>query len=159
MEQSIEGITTHANNPEGLRIHIYIIVEALMHGECQQPPIFTTDKIGRLAKKTWKEQELIGWMHVAQGRLSKTWGEAQGVYYEMNPELRSKKYLSPLNWTKVMIGALIDMSLTMWKNRCGSLYGRSEAEKVQKQRNKLRKQIEQCFLNYHQIPEKHHYLF
>ena len=48
---------------------------------------------------------------------------------------------------------------TMWKNRCDSLYGRSEAEKVQKQRNKLRKQKERCFLNYQQIPEKHHYLF
>ena len=102
---------------------IYIIVEALLNGECPQSPIFTPDTIGQLAKKAWKEQELIGWMHVAQGRLSKTWGEAQGVYYKMNPELRSKKYLSPLNWTKVMIGALIDMSLTMWKNRCGSLYG------------------------------------
>ena len=39
------------------------------------------------------------------------------------------------------------------------MYERSEAEKVQKQRNKLRKQIERCFLNYQQIPEKHHYLF
>ena len=59
--------------------------------ECPSPPTFAKDKIGQLTQKAWKEQEGIGWVQVAQGRLSKTWGEAQGVYYAMNPDLNGKK--------------------------------------------------------------------
>ena len=125
-----------------------------MQGECPSPPQFNKDKIGQLTQQAWQEQEGIGWVQVAQGRLSKKWGEAQGVYYAMNPSLKGKKYFTPLAWTKTMVGALLDMSLTMWKNRCDSLHGKTKGEQVQKKRNKLRKQIERCYRNFRQIPER-----
>ena len=85
--------------------------------------------------------------------------QAQGKYYYANPDLRDKKYLSPLNWTKTMISALCDMSLTMWKNRCDSMYGRTKEEKEQKRRDKLRAQIERCFSNQRSIPVQYHRMF
>ena len=101
----------------------------------------------------------MGWVHFAQGRFSKFWGEAQGLYYQMNPDLKVKKHLTGLNWAKVMIGALIDMSLAMWKNRCDSLHGNSEKEKVQKKKDKLKGKLEWCYNNSHKIPEQYHILF
>ena len=77
----------------------------------QAPPL-PDDEIGHILRKAWKEQASIGWNHVAM-RLSKQWGEAQSKYYYMNPDLRQKKYLSGLNWTKFMIRALVDLSLAM----------------------------------------------
>ena len=71
-----------------------------MDGESPQQPLFGDDKIGQLASKAWKEQEEIGWIHVAQGRLSKQWGEAQWAYYVMNPELKEKKHMAPLKLDK-----------------------------------------------------------
>ena len=115
--------------------------------------------MGNIAKGAWEEQSQVGWIYVAQGRLSKKWGEAQGKYYYAKPDLQSRKDCSVLNWMKTMISALCDMSLTMWKNRCDSLHGRTQEETVQKRRNKLRKKIEWCFCNQRLIPVKHHRIF
>ena len=107
-----------------------------MKGVNPTQPQIREDELGEIVKRAWESQEAVGWVHLAQGRFSKLLGEAQGLYYQMNPDLKVKKHLTGLNWAKVMIGALIDMSLAMWNNRCDSLHGKSEEEKVQKKKDK-----------------------
>ena len=138
---------------------VRIIVEALMEGVNPIAPPFTKDKLGTLVEKAWKTQEAVGWTHFVQGRLSIYLGKAQGEYYHMNPDLNTKKYMTGLNWTKLMIGALIDMALVMWKNRCNSLHSSTKEEKVKKKKEKLRDRLEWCYRNSHKIPERYHNLF
>ena len=52
------------------------ILEALMSGDDPEPPEFPNTEIGNMAKQAWEEQQHIGWIHTAQGRLSKKWGVA-----------------------------------------------------------------------------------
>ena len=66
----------------------------------------------------------------------------------MNPVgLKQKKHMTGLKWTKVMIGALIDMSLVVWNNRCDRVHNRTKEDKVQKKKEKLRDTVEWCFRN------------
>ena len=58
-----------------------------------------------------------------------------------------------------MIGALVDMSLAMWKNRCDSLHGRTKEEIIKKKKEKLRDKLKWCYRNSHKNPERHHNLF
>ena len=122
-------------------------------------PFFPTSAIGKAVKLAWEEQEQIGWIQVAQGRLSKKWGKAQGMYYYANPDLRGKKYYTALHWTKSMISALCDMSLAMWKNRCDSLHGRTKKEQLQKRRDKLKSKLEWCYRHQRLIPTQYHQMF
>ena len=107
----------------------YNILEALMRDETPRPPTFPETTIGGIAKQAWKEQEALGWINVAKGRLCKKWGEAQGEFYRLHPELRLRKWCSSFTWTKKMMAALLTMSLQMWKDRCECLHGRTGKEK------------------------------
>lgn len=69
-----------------------------MTDSAPQCPAFCETEIGNIVKGSWEEQDQIGWTHVAQGRLSKKWGEAHGKYYYANPNLPSRKDFSALNW-------------------------------------------------------------
>ena len=53
----------------------------------------------------------------------------------------------------------MEMSLKMWKNRCDLIHGCTEQEKLQKRREKIKKQVLWCYNNRHLIPFQHHPLF
>ena len=57
--------------------------------------------------------EKKGWLNVAKGRLSKKWGEVQGIYYQLHPDLKSKRWCTTQKWMKSMIRAFVEMSLHM----------------------------------------------
>ena len=67
-----------------------------------------------------------------KGRLSKKWGEAQHIYYQMNPDTKREKYFNQKAWMKASIQAFIDMSLGIWDGRCKVLHGRTVEEQREK---------------------------
>ena len=138
---------------------VRIIVEALMEGVKPIAPTFTQDTIGKIVEKAWETQEAIGRMHFVQGRISIYWDAAQEEYYKLNSDLKTKKYMTGLKWTKVMIRALIDMSLELWKKCCHIMHGRTKNEKQKKKKEKLRDRLEWCYRNSHKIPNRYNNLF
>ena len=96
---------------------------------------------------------------MAKGRLCRKWGEAQGQYYAMHPDLRTKKWCTSQIWMRRMIGALLDMSLAMWKNRCDCLHGHSKSEQAVKRKEKIKDKIFWWYNNRRSIPESGQYLF
>ena len=49
---------------------------------------FPKTDIGKVANQVWKEQEELGCINVAKGRLCRKWGEAQGLLYKMHPDFK-----------------------------------------------------------------------
>ena len=49
--------------------------------------------------EVWTKQKRIRWGQVMKGRLSKKWGEAQNIYYQMNPDKNWETYLNKKVWT------------------------------------------------------------
>ena len=86
---------------------LYNILDGLMDNTTPITPVFPDDDIGTIARQAWEEQQKIGWINVAKGRLSKKWGTAQGFYYQMHPELKTKRWCTPQKWMKNIIRALV----------------------------------------------------
>ena len=80
-----------------------------------------------------------------KGWLSKKWGEAQNLYYHMNPDIKGERYFNQKAWTKAAIKAFIDTSLVMWDDRCKVLHGRAVDEKRRIKRKKILGKTRQCF--------------
>ena len=117
------------------------ILEGLMTDTVPIPPNIPETSLGLLVKQAWTEQESVGWINVAKGRLCRKWGEAHGRYYNMHPDLRTQKWCTSQIWMRRMIGALLDMSLAMWKNRCDCLHGHSKSEQAAKRKEKIKDKI------------------
>ena len=137
----------------------YNILEALMHGRSPVPPHFPDTTIGELVKQAWCDQEALGWVNVAKGRICRKWGDAQGQFYKEHPDLCGRKYCTSFNWTKHMVAALLEMSLKMWKNRCDCLHGYTQKERLEKRRKKLKDKVEWCYRHRRNIPAHCQYLF
>ena len=105
------------------------------------------------------EQERIGWGQLMKGRLSKKWGEAQQIYYQMNPDTKRVKYFNQKAWIKASIQAFIDMSLGMWDDRCKVLHGRTEEEKETIKREKILSTARKCFHQQDRVLEQDAYMF
>ena len=78
-------------------------------------------------------------------RLSRKWGEAHNLYYQMNPDTKDKTYFNQKVWSKAAIKASLDMSLGMWDNRCNVLHGRTEDEKRKIKQDKILGKAQQCY--------------
>ena len=50
--------------------------------------------IDNMVNKAWVDQRAIGWDQILKGRISKYWGQAQGLYYQNNPATRGNVYFS-----------------------------------------------------------------
>ena len=137
----------------------YNILDGLMLGSTPIRPEFPDDKIGAIVQQAWDDQEAVGWVNVAKGRLCKRWGVAQELFYQMHPDLRHKRWCTSAQWMKRMVGALLDMSLQMWKNRCDCLHGQSKQEQIKKRKAKLQKRVEWWYRHRHIVPEAGQYLF
>ena len=94
-----------------------------------------------------------------KGRLSKKWGEAQNIYYQINPDTSREKYFNRKAWTKTTIKASIDMSLGMWDDRYKVLHGRTVDEKRKIKREKILDKAHQCFNRQDRMMEQDRYLF
>ena len=53
----------------------YNILEGIMKNTKPISSSFSKTDIGKLANQAWKEQEELGWINVAKGRLCRKWGE------------------------------------------------------------------------------------
>ena len=93
----------------------YSILEGLMTYADPVAPNFPATPIGDLTGQAWEEQQALGWINVAKGRLCKSWGKAQGQFYSMHPDLQGKRWCSATLWTQPMIKALVNMSLQMFE--------------------------------------------
>ena len=80
-----------------------------------------------------------------KGRLSKKWGEAQNMYYQINLDTKREKYFNQKAWAKVTIKTFIDTSLGMWDDRCKVLHGRKVDEKREIKWEKILRKTRQCF--------------
>ena len=109
--------------------------------------------------EAWVEQERIGWGQLMKGRLSKKWGEAQQIYYQMNPDTKRVKYFNQKAWIKASIQAFIDMSLGMWDDRCKVLHGRTVEEKKKIKQEKILGKARSCFNQQERVLEQDGHMF
>ena len=80
-----------------------------------------------------------------KGRVSKKWGEAQTLYYQMNPDTKKKPYFNHKARSKAAIKALLNMSLGMWNDRCKVLHGKTTDEKNKIKWDKTLSKARKCF--------------
>ena len=59
-------------------------------------PSFPNTEIGNKVQQAWNDQEALGWMNVAKGRICIKWGIAQELFYKMHPDLQKKKIMYSL---------------------------------------------------------------
>ena len=87
--------------------------------------------------KAWGEQQSIGWDQILKGRLSNSWGKAPIMFYMDNPDTRECKHFSAQVWMVKTIGSLLDLTLGLWKDMCGTLHGATEVrrKRIQKKDN------------------------
>ena len=94
-----------------------------------------------------------------KGRVSKKWGEAQNIYYQMNPDTQREKHFNQKTWTKAIIKSFIDMSLGMWDDRCKVLHGRTVDEKRKIKKEKILGKARQCFDQQDRVMEQDMHMF
>jgi hypothetical protein len=116
-------------------------------------------QIDILVREAWDEQELIGWDQILYGRISSKWGKAQGIYYDSNPDTRSKKYYTREVWVHKTIGSFLFHTLGLWNDRCDCMHGATDEEKKKIMKDRAVKRVVKMYEERGNIKEEFEYMF
>ena len=157
----LKGVHKRQRTASAISTAFYNIINHLHHQSMSPHPFLLQfdSTFDNTLLAAWKEQESIGWGQVMKGRLSKKWGEAQHIYYQMNPDTKREKRFNQKTWTKATIKSFIDMSLGMWDDRCKVLHGRTVDEKRKIKKEKILGKARQCFDQQDRVMEQDMYMF
>ena len=136
------------------------IFSALRCGD--SPPSCVTHFESELDKRVqmaWKEQREIGWDQILKGRLSRHWGEAQGMFYNNSPKTRGNLGFSGKLWAAATVTSLLDFSLNLWNDRCDTLHGIDEVDAKRLAKDKVVKRVTELYENKEEIGEEYAHLF
>lgn len=91
------------------------------------------------------EQQEIGWDQILKDHISRRWGKVQGIIYMNNIDTRGcKHFIVEVQMTKIN-KSVLDLTLGMWKDRCGILHGADEGERKNIWRPKIMAQVKKSY--------------
>ena len=122
-------------------------------------PTYFDSEIDTLVNKAWAEQRTIGWDQILKGRISKYWGQAQGLYYRNNPDTRGNVYFSTSLWSAATVRSMLDFILHLWNNRCNSMHGVDEEDAKRIIKNKITTKVVEFYGRRGEIETDYGYLF
>ena len=108
--------------------------------QCSNTPpskvIYFESDLDELLQRDWVEQREIGWDQILKGRLSRSWGIAQVIFYKKCPETRGQMRFSSKIRAAATVRSLLDFSLNLWNDQCDTMHGvdKKGAKRIKKKK-------------------------
>ena len=94
-----------------------------------------------------------------KGRISKYWGQAQGLYYQNNSATRGNVYFSAALWSAMTMRSLLYSSLHLWNDRCDSMHEVDEEGTKRIEEDKITTREEELYGSREEVEKEYGYLF